>query len=174
MMTTKLARVLLLALLAGILAAGCGGDDDSGGDGGSAITQASGEGNGAGGDEDSGAEGLPGIASGDDCLQLTSLGATLSQALSAGDTDDLEKQAQFFERFADNTPGEVREDFQTVAEFYSKLTKALADANVQPGEEPDPEALQALQEAATSIDQKELEAATANIEKWVKENCQAE
>jgi hypothetical protein len=168
-MTTKLARVLLLALVAGILAAGCGGDDDSGGEGGAPVTQAS-----EGGDEGGGTEGLPGIASGDDCLQLASLGATLSQALSGGNTDDLEKQAQFFEEFADNTPEEVRDDFQTLAEFYSKLTKALADADVQPGQEPDPEALQALQEAATSIDQKELEAATANIEKWVKENCQAE
>jgi hypothetical protein len=154
-----------------MLIVGCGGDDDSGDDGVPGITQASDKGNSSGGDEKGGG-GLPGIASGDDCEQLTSLGETLSQALSAGDANDLEKQAQFFEDFADNTPEEIRDDFQTVAEFYSKLTKALADADVQPGEQPDPEDIQALQEAATSVDQERLTEASTNIEKWVKENCQ--
>jgi hypothetical protein len=170
-MTTKLASVLLLALVAGALAAGCGGDDDSAGDGGAAITQAADEGSTTDGDEDGGSDESLGFASGDDCAQLSSLGASLSNALGGGNPEDLEQQAQFFEEFADRTPEDIRGDFQTVAEFYSRLTKALADADVQPGEQPDPEAIQALQEAATSIDQEKLSTASTNIEKWVVENC---
>jgi hypothetical protein len=173
-MITKLSRPLLLALLAAVLtfAAGCGGDDDGADAVGSTEEPAQTVGTVGTTTEESDEQPLAGAASADDCRELAELGATLSQAMSGGgNTDDLEQQAKFFEDFADRTPDEVRDDFQVLAEAYTKIAGALADANLQSGQQPDPEALQKLQEATSSIDQARLNEANANIQKWVAANC---
>ncbi len=175
-MTTKLARVLLLVLVLALLAiaAGCGGDDDDDeGDDAAAVTQTSGDG--SGGDEeateDDDGEDASGLAS-DECEELAELSTKMGEAFGGtGGSDDIQEQAEFFEDFADETPEEIREDFQVIAEAYTKLADALEDADFQAGEQPDPEAIQKLQEATQSLDQERLNEASANIQKWTEENC---
>jgi cell fate (sporulation/competence/biofilm development) regulator YlbF (YheA/YmcA/DUF963 family) len=96
----------------------------------------------------------------------------LGQATSgASGSEDVEEQVRLFEEFANQTPEDVRDDFRVLAEEYKKIAQALADAKLQSGEQPDPEALQKLQEAFQSVDQKRLEEANTNIQKWTEENC---
>ena len=171
-MLTNLARALLLVCVAAIvgIAAGCGGDDDSGG--GSeplGLTQ-----EGGGTTDTAGGEGgaIPGLASSGECRQLAELGAKLGEAISGTNQSDIESQVGFFQEFADQAPEEIRSDFQVLADAYSKIAEAVADANLQSGEQPDPEALQKLQDATSSLDEERLAEASANVEKWVRENCQ--
>ena len=172
-MATKLARILGLAVVAALVAigAGCGGDDDSGGGGplGAATTAAEPSATTETSEGSGGA--LPGLGS-DECNKLARLGAEFSQAMTgAANSKDVEEQVRLFEDFADQTPEDVRDDFQVLAEEYSKIAQALSDANFQSGEQPDPEAVQKFQEAMQSVDQKRLDEATTNIEQWMKENC---
>ena len=172
-MTTKLARVLLLVLVLALLAvaAGCGGDDDDEGDDAAAVTQTSGDGSDDDAMEDDDGEDASGLAS-DECEELAELSTKMGEAFSGtGGSDDIQEQAEFFEDFADETPEEIREDFQVIAEAYTKLADALEDADLQAGEQPDPEAIQKLQEATQSLDQERLNEASANIQKWSEENC---
>ena len=48
---------------------------------------------------------------------------------------------------------------------------ALAGLDLSSGKTPDPETLQKLTEAAQTLDNTKLTAASAEIEAWAKENC---
>jgi hypothetical protein len=108
----------------------------------------------------------------EDCQQLINASASLSQALGSGGTDsDLDDVSTFFDEFAEEAPEEIRADFQVLADAYEAYAEAIAGIDLQSGETPDPEALQQLQDALTSIDQEEVTAASERISVWANENC---
>jgi hypothetical protein len=108
----------------------------------------------------------------EDCQELINASASLSQALGSGGTDsDLDDVSTFFDEFAEEAPEEIRADFQVLADAYEAYAEAIAGIDLQSGETPDPEALQQLQDALTSIDQEEVTAASERISAWANENC---
>jgi hypothetical protein len=115
--------------------------------------------------------GTPDFASTSNCQQLGELGAQVAAAMGGTGTADAQKTIDLFSEFADQAPAEIRDDFQVVADAYSKIADALGGVNVAAGETPDPEALQKLQEASSEIDQAKVTEATNNITAWVTENC---
>jgi hypothetical protein len=108
----------------------------------------------------------------EDCQELINASASLSRAFgSAGAESDLEDVSTFFDEFAEEAPDEIREDFQVLADAYEAYAEAIEGIDLQSGQTPDPEALQQLQEALTSIDQEEVTAASERISAWANDNC---
>jgi hypothetical protein len=172
-------RTIALAAIAVLLlaAAACGsGDDESAADtqAAAASTTDDGAATTAAADttSDDGSDDTPSFEGSKDCVELAQLGAKVSEALG-GTGADTEKTKEFLDEFADKAPDEISDDFQVIADAYSKIADAIADANVKPGETPDPEALAKLQSVATELDQTKLAEANTNITAWVSENCGA-
>jgi hypothetical protein len=108
----------------------------------------------------------------EDCQELINASASLSQAFGSPGTDsDLDDVSTFFDEFAEEAPEEIRADFQVLADAYAAYAEAIEGIDLQSGQTPDPEALQQLQDALTSIDQEEVTAASERISAWANENC---
>jgi hypothetical protein len=109
------------------------------------------------------------------CTELSDLSVKFSQALGAASTGsggpDLDEIAKTYEEFADQVPEEIRDAFKTIAEAFGAYADVLGDIDLSSGETPDPETLQKLAEAAQTLDNTKLTAASAEIEAWAKENC---
>jgi hypothetical protein len=109
------------------------------------------------------------------CTKLAELSVKFSQALGAATTGsgapDLDATAKAYEDFADEVPEEIRDAFRTIAAAFGTYADVLGDVDLSSGKTPDPETLQKLAEAAQSLDNTELTAASAEIEAWAKENC---
>ena len=169
-----LAAFLLLFLPLGLLAA-CGDDDDDAAPVASESEEESG-GDAGGDSEDSGGGDGGGDLSKTRCAELVSemseAQAAASQALS-GDTQSLEDSAAALEEFADDAPEEIRDDFQLIADGYSSIVRALADADIDlsGGQAPDPEALEELQRVAEELDTAEFQAASERVQKFFEEEC---
>lgn len=168
-------RLLMIALVLALalVGAGCGGDDESSSDTDTVVTEET-------TDEtftldtttdETDTDATDGLATGD-CEELIDASTQLSQAFgAAGSNADLDDVSDFFDEFADRAPEEIRSDFQVLADAYAAYATAFADVQLEAGETPDAEALQALQEAMSSIDQAELAAASERISTWSTENC---
>ena len=170
------AAALLLA------AAGCGGSSSSEGD--SAATIESADTTAAdttGGTDTSGTDttGTDTTSTGDvsleGCTKLTDLSVKFSQALGAATTGsgapDLDATAKAYEDFADEVPEEIRDAFKTIAAAFGTYADVLGDLDLSSGKTPDAATLQKLAEAAQTLDNTKLTAASAEIEAWAKENC---
>ena len=160
--------VLALALVA----AGCGGGDDSAASDQTTIeeTTTSEE---TTSDETTSEDttDLSAALGDEDCLALAGVGATIAQAFtgaSGGDADNEE-----LARLVDKVPDEIQADVQVLAEAYGTYADEIADIGIEPGSTPTPEQVQQLQAALASLDQQELTAAANRIEAWAKDNCEA-
>lgn len=173
-------RLLTIALVLAlaVVGAGCGGDDESSGDTTDTTTEETftfdttedTETDGTETDETDTDAG-DGLATGE-CQELVDASTQLSQAFgAAGTSGDLGDSSEFFEEFADRAPDEIQGDFQILAEAYSEYADALGDVDLQSGETPSADDLQALQEALSSIDQAEVTAASQRISEWATANC---
>jgi len=166
--------IALAAIGVLMLTAACGGgDDDSSAAGTQAEAAATTESPPAADtttSDDEAGDDTPSFEGSSDCLELAQLGAKVSQALS-GTGADTEKTKEFLNEFADKAPDEISDDFEVIADAYSKIADALGDVDVQAGETPDPEAIAKLQAVASELDQAELQEANTNITAWVTENC---
>jgi hypothetical protein len=167
--------IALAAIGVLLLTAACGGgDDESAADTQAAATTESPAATGATdttSDDSSDDEGDdPSFEGSSECVELAQLGAKVSEALS-GTGADTEKTKEFLNEFADKAPDEISDDFEVIADAYSKIADALGDVDVQAGETPDPEAIAKLQAVASELDQAELQEANTNITAWVTENC---
>ena len=158
--------VLLLAVLA-LAAAGCGGDDD--GDEAAGTTETAIVEETETTDDDSTTTEAGG-ALGGECAEFAGLSAKLSQALG-GTSGDLESATGVFDELADQVPDEIRDDYQVLAENFSKLAEALKDVDLSAGATPSPEDLAKIQEVTQSLDSAEVQEASQNIEAWASENC---
>ena len=109
------------------------------------------------------------------CTKLTELSVKFSQALGAATSGsgapDLQATAKAYEEFADEVPEEIRDAFRTIAAAFGTYADVLGDIDMSSGKTPDAKTLQKLAEAAKSLDNTKLTAASAEIEAWAKKNC---
>jgi len=112
------------------------------------------------------------FANSKNCLKLLGLSSTLAQAFAqSGAENDLNKQAKFFEDFADQTPEEIRADFQLFAKAFAAFAHEYSKLNLKQGSVPTAEQLQKLAELGKEFDNPKMKAANAHIEAWAKKNC---
>jgi hypothetical protein len=114
---------------------------------------------------------LGGIASTGNCKELEDLSTKLSSVFSSSNPNsaDLKKEAQVLNEFADKAPSEIKSEFQTVAQFVSKVADIYG--NVKPGQVPDAATLQKIQGLQT--DAQKVSAAGQKIAAWAQKNCHA-
>jgi hypothetical protein len=111
------------------------------------------------------------IATAGNCAALAGLSASFSKALSGVGANDFAARAKILKEFADKTPSDIRPDFQTLADAFSKYASALKDIHFTPGQVPNAATLAKLQQLSTSIDQGAVTKAATNISAWAKNNC---
>lgn len=107
----------------------------------------------------------------EECLELVSIGAALSQAFTGTGGADAEETSELFAELVDKAPDEIRADIETVAAGFAEYADAIRDLDLQEGEVPSAEQLQEIQAALASVDQPELTAASERISAWAQENC---
>ncbi|MGH3134985.1 MAG: hypothetical protein ACRDPV_00650 [Gaiellaceae bacterium] len=158
--------VLALALVA----AGCGGSDESAATDETTIEETT-------TDEttteettteDTSGTDLSGVLGDEDCLALAGVGASIAQAFSGA--VDSGSQADLDE-LASKVPDEIRADVETLAQALATYSAELQDIGISPGATPSAEQLQQLQAALASLDQQELTEASQRLEAWSTENC---
>jgi len=162
--------VLVLALT--LVAAGCGGSDESAATDETTVEETTTEETTT---EETTTEGstnttdLSGILGDEDCLALASVGATFAQAIT-GATD--EEAAAAFRKLADEVPDEIKADVQVLADWFADYAAKLKDIGIEAGQTPSADQLQQLQVALVATNQEELTAASQRLEAWTQANCQ--
>ena len=165
--------VLVMALA--LVAAGCGGGDDS-----SASDEPTVEGT-ASEDtttaEDTTSEettdtgDLSGILDDEDCLKLASIGATFAQAIT-GATD--EEAAEAFQNLVNEVPDEIKADVQVLADWFADYAAKVKDIGIEAGKTPTAAQIQQLSAALAGTNQEEVSAASERLGTWANENCSAD
>jgi hypothetical protein len=162
----KPAAGFLLVVLA-VAAAGCGGGSKKGttaaADTSSATstessTESSGE------TSTSGASGKP-----KSCAELNALASKVSASFQNTNEKNIEDNAKKLKEFADQTPDEIRPDFELLADDVQMVADAMQ--GVKTGQQSTPEEAQKIQKALASIDQKKLQLALQHITTWSTKNC---
>jgi hypothetical protein len=105
------------------------------------------------------------FASTENCQEFAKIGTQISGALTGTTDPDQIKQA--FDDLAAAAPEEIKADFETIADYMSKVADALGGVDLSSGQTPDASALAKLQ----GLDATAATAASTNITKWVTENC---
>ena len=164
--------IVVAVLGLALVGAGCGGDDEAAADTETVITEPT-DTDGTTTDETTTDEttdddDFSGLAS-EDCVELATASAGLGQAFAAPGSDLESSEA--FQELADRVPDEIRDDYQVLADAYSTYVEAIADLDLDIGETPSAETLQALQQALASIDQQAVTEASESIAAWAEENC---
>ena len=158
--------ILVLALA--LVAAGCGGDDDSSASDDTTIEETLTEDTTT--DETTGDEttDLSGVLEDEDCRALASAGSAFAQAFTGTSSAE---DAEAFQELADSVPDEIKADVQVLAEAFATYSEELQDIGLEAGGTPTAEQLQQLQAALASIDQAEVTAASERLGAWAQENC---
>lgn len=163
-------RIVWLVLIVSALllvGAGCGGgDDETAEDTDVTFTDTTTDETTTG--EETDGPSLDGLAS-EDCLQLATIGAAISQAFTGAGGGD--ETSELFDDLVDKAPDDIRDDLRTVADGYAEYADALADLDLEEGQVPGAEDLQAIQAAIASIDQVEVQAAAERLSAWAETNC---
>jgi hypothetical protein len=112
------------------------------------------------------------FATSKNCLKLLGVSSTLAQAFAqSGAENDLDKQAKFFEDFANQTPEEIRGDFQLIAKAFTTFASEYSKLNLKPGSVPTAEQIAKFEKFAKEFNSAKMQAASAHIEAWAKKNC---
>jgi hypothetical protein len=147
--------VLVVALA--LVAAGCGGADDS-----TASDETTDTGT---------SEGTFNWAS-EDCQSLVKAYVGLSAAVGAASTGkDVSPEIEEFSKYVDEVPEEVRADVQTIASAYGEFAQKLKDIGYTPGTVPTADQIQQLQDAAQSVGDPDVKAASERLTAWTTKNC---
>lgn len=104
------------------------------------------------------------------CKQLSNLGTQFSQAMTSA-KGDIAKQAALFKALADKTPEEIRPDFETIADAYSKIAGDLKGVDLSSGKVPDAATLAKISKLGAEFSGPKFTQALKNIEAWVAKNC---
>lgn len=163
--------VLLLAALA-LVAAGCGGDDNSeaSGDTDTTVVEETTT------EETTTEETTTEETTSDEttlsgkCAEFAGLGAKISQAMAGGNAG-LDEASALFDELASQVPDEIKADFEVIAENFAEIADVMKEVDLAPGEQPSAEDLAKLQELTSTLNSTEVQQASANIEKWTEENC---
>jgi hypothetical protein len=107
----------------------------------------------------------------EDCADLISASAALSQAFGAAGTSDLGDSANAFDQLADRVPDDIKADFQVLADAYREYADAIQDIGLQEGDTPSAEQIAQLTQALSSIDTQAVSEASTNISTWATANC---
>jgi hypothetical protein len=160
-------RAMAAALLVLGLAA-CGGSDKpkavNAADGETTTTEKSG---------DSTDEDTPDVAAfADEDCQFYLKALSSSPLASSGDDVDFEDLGSQFEAIADKAPKELKDDFKTLGEFYSKYGPILKKYSESAADgTPDPETLKDIQEFSSELATSGFAQAAQNISTYFTENC---
>jgi hypothetical protein len=167
-MPVRLASLVVFVLVLALVGAGCGGGDEAAEEPDVVATETTTTET-ATDETTTETSELEGLAS-EECLQLVSIGAAISQAFSgAGMADD--ETSELFQKLVAKAPEEIKDDLETVAGAYAEYADALADLDLKAGEVPSADDLQKIQAAIGSIDQAEVQAAAERLSAWAEENC---
>jgi len=104
------------------------------------------------------------------CKQLSDLGTQFSQAIT-GAKGDIAKQAAAFKALADQTPEEIRPDFETIADAYTKIAENLKGVDLTSGKVPDAATLAKIAKLGSQFSGPKFTQALQNIETWATKNC---
>jgi hypothetical protein len=103
------------------------------------------------------------------CKELTSLANRVSAAFQNSNPKNIEKNAKLLKQFADQTPEEIRPDFELIASDVQDIADTIK--GVKNPSKPTAAERQRIQKAAASIDQTKLNAAIQHISAWSTKNC---
>jgi hypothetical protein len=159
----------ILVLAVALVAAGCGGDDDSSASDDTTIEETLTEDTNT--DETTTSDettDLSGVLEDEDCRALASAGSAFAQAFTGTSSAE---DAEAFQELADSVPDEIKADVQVLAEAFATYSEELQDIGLEAGGTPTAEQLQQLQAALASIDQAEVTAASERLGAWAQENC---
>jgi hypothetical protein len=176
--------VVFGVILVSMFFVGCGGGDDdeaSGDDDDVAAASADEESGGDDGDDgsddsDSGSASAAVAAfTQADCLRaVQALGAataSVSLAMSGGDSEALEDSIEQMEEFADNAPGDIKDEIETLSKAYEEYAAAIRESGWNPGEQPNDEQIEALEEASKKLEAEDVQDAQAKLDEWFSEEC---
>ena len=104
------------------------------------------------------------------CRSLLGLSQAFSTALT-GAGQDLAKSAELMKSFADQTPSEIRPDFQVLADAYAKIAAALKGVDLSSGKAPSADVIARLTKLSSQIDTAKVSQASTNISTWATKNC---
>jgi len=105
------------------------------------------------------------------CRQYVQLLSNYASALAGAGGTDTEKAAQALQEIADQAPDEIKGDFQTLADAYSKIADALKGTDLSAGQTPDAATLAKLAQLGKEIDSAKVSQASTNISTWLTKNC---
>ena len=111
------------------------------------------------------------FASSENCQEFVQFASAVATALSGTGDTDLQAAADALQKYADEAPEEIQDDFQVLADAYSKLAEAFEGVDMSSTEAPSPEVLARISKVSSEIDTAKLTAASANISAWTTENC---
>jgi hypothetical protein len=164
--------VLVVALA--LVAAGCGGADDSTASDETTVEETTTSADTTTTEEttDTGtSEGTFNWAS-EDCQSLVKAYVGLSAAVGAASTGkDVSPEIEEFSKYVDEVPEEVRADVQTIASAYGEFAQKLKDIGYTPGTVPTADQIQQLQDAAQSVGDPDVKAASERLTAWTTKNC---
>jgi hypothetical protein len=161
--------VLVLALA--LVAAGCGGGDDSTASDETTVEETTTSEDTTTSEETTDTDVDASAVLGDeDCLKLASIGATFAQAVT-GATD--EEATEAFQNLVDDVPDEIKADVQVLADWFAEYSAKLKDIGLQAGQTPTAAQVAQLQAALADTNQEELTAASERLQAWANANCDA-
>jgi hypothetical protein len=165
--------VLVMALA--LVAAGCGGGDDSAASDETTVEETTTSGDTTTSEDTTSEEttdsgDVSGILDDEDCLKLASIGATFAQAIT-GATD--EEAAEAFQNLANEVPDEIRADVQVLADWFADYSAKVKDIGIEAGKTPTAAQIQQLTAALAGTNQEEVTAASERLGTWANENCSA-
>ena len=110
------------------------------------------------------------FATADNCQEFAQIGAKMSEALSGAGGTNLEDAKEAFDQLTAAAPAEIKDDFQTIADAYSKMVDALKGVDLS-NPNPDPATLAKLTKLGQELNQQKLTQASTNISNWARDNC---
>jgi hypothetical protein len=108
----------------------------------------------------------------EDCQSLVKAYVGLSAAVGAASSgQDVSPQIEEFSKYVDEVPEEIRADVQTIAAAYGEFVTKLKDIGYTPGKIPTADQIQQLQDAAQSVGDADVKAASDRLSAWTSKNC---
>ena len=116
------------------------------------------------------ASGLGSLGNAANCKQLESLGTAFASAMQ-GANGDVTKEAALLKQFADQTPSDIRPDFETLASAFDQIAGDLKGVDLSSGKTPDAATLAKLAALGTQFSGAKFTKAEADITAWAQKNC---
>ena len=110
----------------------------------------------------------------EDCLAAVSAFVSLSQAVGAATTGGGSGADAFSDElneFADKAPDEIQDDIRVLADAYAAFIDELSDLDLQEGQVPSGDQIQALTDASEQLNTPEVTQASETFNSWAQTNC---